>query len=436
MNNDYNNSKFKELLDKLQQESWQLELLISGFAIFGLITAFDPIYNQFEIAQNQNELYQIIISLIAVIACSILIFNLLIHVVLRGLWIGALGLRYVSGDIDFEKLNYHNRFTKHLKKKIVSFDKYISTLEDYCSILFAVSFLLIFYVLGVFVSLLSIIFFINLIDNGSINNWISIPIISFLNIGIIFTFLDFITQGFFKKKKWLSKIYFPFYWVFSYLTLSFLYRPLVYNFLDNKFGKRLSLILIPFYIGIGFLISLENNKSNYINTDTLSSEIYMRNDKYEDHLLKENELVEHTSIQSKIITDSYIKVFRVFTNGLENRIFDFHPLLKPKEDKRGLYSEMTSNGNQFGSRKKRDSLTRKYLEIFNTTHQIYIDGIKFEKAFLFATNKKKQMGFETYISTKNLDEGKHILKLKRLIRRKKDTVLTTDINIPFWYYKQ
>mgnify|MGYP000421613052 CR=1 FL=1 len=37
------NNKFKELLDKLQQESWQLELLISGFAIFGLIAALTPL---------------------------------------------------------------------------------------------------------------------------------------------------------------------------------------------------------------------------------------------------------------------------------------------------------------------------------------------------------------------------------------------------------
>ena len=35
MSRDYKNSAFKELLDRLQQESWQLELLISGFAIFG-----------------------------------------------------------------------------------------------------------------------------------------------------------------------------------------------------------------------------------------------------------------------------------------------------------------------------------------------------------------------------------------------------------------
>ena len=44
MSHDYNNPSFKKLLEKLQEESWQLELLISGFAIFGLFTAFDPFY--------------------------------------------------------------------------------------------------------------------------------------------------------------------------------------------------------------------------------------------------------------------------------------------------------------------------------------------------------------------------------------------------------
>ena len=39
----YEDSKFKSWLDTLQQESWQLELIISGVAIFGLIQTFEPI---------------------------------------------------------------------------------------------------------------------------------------------------------------------------------------------------------------------------------------------------------------------------------------------------------------------------------------------------------------------------------------------------------
>ena len=119
MSNNYKDSKFKELLNKLQQESWQLELLISGFAIFGLITALPYLTTALNIAKNEAQPYNLAILYIAFISCSILIFNLLIHVTLRGLWIGALGLRYVSGDIEFEKLNYTNKFTNHLKKKIL-----------------------------------------------------------------------------------------------------------------------------------------------------------------------------------------------------------------------------------------------------------------------------------------------------------------------------
>ena len=112
MSQDYNNPAFKKLLQKLQEESWQLELLISGFAIFGLFTIYDPITISTQEAKNSQQIYKFVISLVAQVSCAILIFNLVLHVLLRGLWIGALGLRYVSGDIDYEELNYSQKFTK------------------------------------------------------------------------------------------------------------------------------------------------------------------------------------------------------------------------------------------------------------------------------------------------------------------------------------
>lgn len=166
MSNDFQNQKFKALLDKLQQESWQLELLISGFAIYGLFTAMPELKISLNIAKNNDQIFYVVTSIIGIISCSILLFNLLIHVIIRGLWIGALGLRYVSGDIDFEKLNYSNKFTNYLQKKIVSFDKYVGTLENYCSILFAVSFLLIFYI----ISIALFIFYLFLISYYIISN--------------------------------------------------------------------------------------------------------------------------------------------------------------------------------------------------------------------------------------------------------------------------
>ena len=201
MSKDYNNPAFKKLLEKLQEESWQLELLISGFAIFGLFTAYDSIVFYFNEADATGQEYKKVAFTVIRISCIILIFSLLVHVLLRGLWIGALGLRYVSGEIDYEELNYSEKFTRYLKKKVGSFDKYIGTLENYCSIIFAASFLLIFYVLA----MTGIISTIGFIGNNIISSewlperlrlWIGVPLILFVVFGMILTFIDYITQGF------------------------------------------------------------------------------------------------------------------------------------------------------------------------------------------------------------------------------------------------
>ena len=80
MQNDYTKPEFKKLLQKLQEESWQLELLISGFAIFGLFTAIPTITESLIEAENSRQIYTFVISLVATISCYILIFNLLLHV--------------------------------------------------------------------------------------------------------------------------------------------------------------------------------------------------------------------------------------------------------------------------------------------------------------------------------------------------------------------
>ncbi|WP_041557717.1 hypothetical protein [Cellulophaga algicola] len=217
MNNDYRSPSFKRWLDKLQQESWQLELIISGFAIYALILAYEPLELLYETAKaSQIEAWRIIWSVVQVM-WGILIFNLVLHVILRGLWIGAVGLRYVSGDIDYKALNYSEKFTTYLKKNVGSFDKYIGQLEKYCSVLFAISFLLIFYMLALYIIMSLLAGIIILIaTNFDIQHNISVGIalVSILLICcllMLIVFIDFIGQGILKKNKYIAKIYFPIY---------------------------------------------------------------------------------------------------------------------------------------------------------------------------------------------------------------------------------
>jgi hypothetical protein len=439
MKNDYKDSKFRKWLDQLQQESWELELLISGFAIFGLFMVYKPLSLSIKVANNEGHTFQLIISIIAIIASSILIFNLLLHIILRGIWIGALGLRYVSGDIDYEELNYSEKFTSYLKNKIGSFDKYIAILENYCSVLFAVSFLLIFYMLSVVLSFLYVAAIAQfLIDNesyGGVFNIIGIILLFVFLLGILLTLVDFIGQGILKKNKRISKFYFPVYWLFSYLTLSFLYRPLVYNFLDNKFGKRLTFMLVPAYIAIMILTSVKYQNSNYLEIEKSSSSYYADSRNYDDMLSNDDDFVKIASIPSKVILDPYLKVFIDYTAKVEDQIFSYNEKIKPKTDRRGLNISYIFTDNPYSNSKVRDSLTRAYLNTFNEMYIVVIDSMDYDTNFLITTNNKKYLGFETFLNIKDLSEGKHQLKIKRRKIKNKDTLILTRISIPFWHFK-
>ena len=442
-NNDYNSPSFKKLLDSLQQQSWELELIISGFAIFGLFTAYEPLRLEMLNAENEQHVYRFVAYFILHIASSILLFNLLLHVILRGLWIGALGLRYVSGDIEFDELNYAQRFTNYLKKKIISFDRYIANLENYCSILFAVSFLLIFYVLAMTTIIISIVLVASFVIEGDwlpskLGKILGAGMMIFIVTGMFLTFVDFLTQGLLKKNKWVAKFYFPIYWVFSFLTLSFLYRPLVYNFLDNKFGKRLILLLAPIYIIILIITSLEYRHSNYLEKDLNSSSVFANKKNFLDMLVEDGDFPGDVVIPSKVITTSYLNVFIPFSEHMEERIFIYNDSLKPKKDRRGLTSGIKINTNwsdEITSLSQKDSIRRVYLNTFNDIYSFQIDTLKIDEDFILTTGMNNLLGFETFLKISDLDEGKHLLRLKRK-RKEKDTVVTvTEAAIPFWKFK-
>jgi hypothetical protein len=367
-----------------------------------------------------------------------------LHVLFRALWIGSLGLRSGSGEIEYDKLNYSKKFTKYLKKKVGSFDDYIRKLEDLSSIMFAISFLLIFYVVAFTI--------INYINNSLVHfipnikvKWIrigfSILIIAFY-IGMILTFIDFLTQGLLKKNKWISMIYFPFYRIFSILTLSFLYRPLVYNFLDNKFGRRISLMLFPIYFIIYLTTLMQYQTSNILplwSIDNTTQNIAL-NTNYEDAIKKDKYLhIDRFAIQSKIITEPYIKVVIPLIKDIEDSLIKFNPDLKPKEDIRGYYSEfnLTINNKNINELKKVniDSVATVFLNTFKECYRFKIDSTLCKTDFIIINDNENNLGVETYIGIKKLQEGKHIIEFQKLLHKNSDS-LKSILKVPFWYFKK
>lgn len=438
MNNNPQDKKFKEWLDILQQESWQLELIISGFAIYGLFMIIEPIELAGLEAQNEQNIYWALLTRGLLISWYIITINLIAHVILRGLWIGAIGLRYVSGDIEYDILKYSPKFTRHLIKRVGSFDNYVATLEKYCSVIFSITFLLVFYLIGLLAIGLIFALLGLLIAKAETPDWvrygIAIPAIVLIALGAILTFIDFITQGWLKKKKWTTFFYYPVYWFFKYITFSFLYRPMVYNFLDNKFGKRLSLILIPLIVLISILAATRFSTSNYLDKDMQSSSFAASTKNYNDLISLNNSFADLASIPSKVIQTSFLNVFVVYGRSIEDDVFFFNKELEPEEDKRGIYSAVFSEGTIPWS--ERGKQTQEYMDEIEGMYTLSVDSIQFKPKFVVTKNFQNQLGFETFVDIRSVPDGKHILKVARKDHDKDSIYMRTIIKIPFWYYPE
>lgn len=256
-----NKSFLKEWLEKMQQESWQLELLISGFALFGIQKSQGILFtfNEYLTFEYYSPIFKLFHQAL-VVGWKIFFFNLLIHVIFRGLWIGAIGLRYVSGEIDYDKLNYSNYFTNYLKRSVGNYDDFIERLEKICSVIFSYTFLLFLF----FISFLSTLFFLSLpgyfiemfgydVRSPLFLAIFTIYAITYVLIGAI-VFIDFISLGAFKKIEdpTVSKIYHWIYIFYSLTTFTYFYRPLIYNFIDNKYTKFLFYLSFPYILILMF----------------------------------------------------------------------------------------------------------------------------------------------------------------------------------------
>ena len=435
MSNNPKDQKFKKWLDILQQESWQLELIISGFAIYGLFMVIEPIELANQQAQNDGNMYQVFIFQGLIISWYILTINLIAHVILRGLWIGAIGLRYVSGEIEYDDLKYSDKFKRHLLKRVGSFDNYVATLEKYCSIIFAITFLLVFYLLGLLLvaAIFTMIgFWIGSDDTSSwVRNFVAIPLVIFMGIGSFLTFIDFATQGWLKKKKWTTFFYYPVYWLFKYFTLSILYRPMVYNFLDTKFGRRLSMLIVPLYLGIGILSATGFSTSNYIEKDMASNSFTANVNNYTDLIIENNSFADRVAIPSKVINTPYLDVFVEYGSSIEDDVFYFNEDLAPEDDRRGLFSDIFSEGTVPWS--ERGKLLGDYMETLEDMYLIKIDSTEFKPQFVITQNARDQLGLQTVLDLNEMDSGKHVLKITRKDHRDEEVYHRVIITIPFWY---
>lgn len=429
---------FVKWLEILQQESWQLELLISGFAIFLLASAYDQLTlldYQINLLSTGSPYFSTLYLPFQVLlgAWYVLMINLVLHVMLRGLWISTIGLRYVSGEIDFDVINLSPKFDRFLKKRIVSFDLYIQQLEKLCSSVFGFTFLIIFilisgglYLLGIIIIALSM----NWLNSAVGGAWVLILVVVLMLyvFGGFVYFLDFVTLGWVKRRKKFAKIYYPIYRFFSFITLAFIYRPLYYNLIDNKYGRKVVLFLIPYICLFTLIASVSFETHAYL--PEYRDHQSLENDYYDD-IWDKDKPVHSASIGSKFVANGFIELFLPYNGRNDDKVIKILcPDLEPAKTGIFFFGNSDDIAEQMDAKTALDCHARRF--------NIYVnDSLMENLSYRFYEHiRRKNMGLLTLIDVDFLSRGEHVLKVDVLVtenQQEGDTLIfeKTD-RIPFW----
>lgn len=128
--------------------TWEVELLLSGATVFALMQvpawlSTQLLFWDVRLGGDLQELISLAGMFAKVIAYT-LIFTLLAHLMTRGLWVAAIGLRSVyPGGIRWRRLRYGPRFRAVARRELPTLKRLIDRSDDIASQMFAVAALMV-----------------------------------------------------------------------------------------------------------------------------------------------------------------------------------------------------------------------------------------------------------------------------------------------------
>lgn len=416
LNDNEEENRYPAWLQNLQENSWELELLISGGAVFSLIQLPDYLWGWLSTIKIQTSLPGFAVFLICgILGIKILTNGFVLHLVLRAYWLAIVCLNFVfpagiNSKAGLPRYPFRKSHTHgDLKDLIMRVDK-ICGLVIFSSISSAIILTAL---------LLAIGFLILLIDQAEFNT--TGPAAEafgiFTNVmlwsGLLYV-LDLICLGIFRKLRIVSYLVYPFFSFFDILTFRRLYaRPLVFfasNVRKSSFyigaGIFTMVTLMMVYTSVfrkmGWLNPLDFRKYKF----AMSREgLYLGYRLYADESEWQDRQIVY--IPSKIIRDNYLTVNVTYINGMDQLVDASQPI---------------------------DS-----LRFVDNIVAVSIDDSLYRDVKWFARWEKElsHVGLMAMLPIEGLKNGPHILRVfspdipnenyRRIIKEE-----GREFNIPFW----
>jgi hypothetical protein len=437
-------------LQELSNQSWNLEFVVSGAAIFS--TSFlpqlldDALASYFENYQLSDSLINEVLPILAYsfgkASSYLLIFTFILHFVLRAFWIAMVGLKAVfPSGIKYKNLpNSSDEVKEHMKKKLGKVDDYIISLDKTCSQIFSIAFygvlmslmIAVFYLLSFLITVVSKTYTpqVYVIIRNALLTVFSLVFIFFLSV----TILSFRKENrekpyFIKMQKMLirltSLMYFGFDKPLNHILLIF-----ASNIKLKKYYTYLIVSTIAFMV---LAMSIYMNKLfTHIGLPVLDSRNYYTSGStdyqlkptFYDNLRPEGEFLQTASIQSDVIQDPFIKVFINYNKILDEKLAKICVEPKIPKDMERL--------------EKRSLKDKTRTDCFNTYFKIAINDSTLKSVEFYFTEHgvTKSKGLSAYVSSENCKIGRNLIHIKALeVDSLPKKIWTSYVTIPFWYAK-
>ena len=243
--------KTPDWLIKTQNKSWEPEIIISGIMLTFLFLLSNHIYNFFGMLTQDFGVFDAItrsLYIVSIIMLNGLKIVLIIHLVLRGIWTGFVGLSYVFPEgVKKEKLPKSERDNEHKKP-----EDFVIQIEKICSLLFSFIFSSVGFLIGLLIAFLPVIllFFTSL--SIRIISHTSLVYIALLNVFFISNVIwEMITK---KKTRLIKKI------ETSIIEITI-------KIYSTNLGKVKTVLIFVLYFSFVYLLSFSTISSFDFNND-------------------------------------------------------------------------------------------------------------------------------------------------------------------------
>ncbi|GAB3771660.1 hypothetical protein GCM10028818_10760 [Spirosoma horti] len=433
----------EEKLRELTTQSWNLELVISGAALFAILqlpdlldVAFDYIrYNLMSQTAGMQGLLPTMAYSMMKATCYVLFLAFLANFVMRAFWVGLVGLLavYPTG-IHYDRIPFSTKYAQdRMAAELGSLESYILRLDRRCNIVFAVAFLFVFIlILVAFSYLLLILIYSVLHPIIPLDYWQSIK---FMTYGLfVCYFLASIVLSLPAVRAHpsgasihyqftsLNKLMFwGFHKPFSFILNTF-YSHLPYQKILRTMGIMMVvffvLIMVEFFIDFSRIEQrVASLSQRHLYSSRLDS-LYISSNAYDDKRT-EDQYVDRAAIQADVIRDPYIRLYIAYPKALDTLLTTVSPEpvwndTLPRTEKRRRYAER--------SNQQINRLVR-----INVNDSLYRNpGLLFTQR-----NQPKQHGWQTVLLPTNLRTGRNTIRIG--IQADSSTKPLEITTIPFWY---